>query len=62
MVWQTLEHLQSDQMGKVHTLDVTRTEAHGAQQEEPHLLRSAVVCTVLVEGMCVIGSSKVQLS
>ncbi|XP_031234162.1 transmembrane protein CCDC163 isoform X3 [Mastomys coucha] len=40
--WKTLEHLQSDQMGKVHTLDVTRTEAHGAQQEEPHLLRNSV--------------------
>ncbi|XP_031234168.1 transmembrane protein CCDC163 isoform X9 [Mastomys coucha] len=40
--WKTLEHLQSDQMGKVHTLDVTRTEAHGAQQEEPHLLSSEV--------------------
>lgn len=40
--WKTLEHLQSGQMGKVHTLEVTRTEAHDAQKEEPYLLRSSV--------------------
>lgn len=40
--WKTLEHLQSDQMGKVHTLEVTRTEAHGTQKEEPYLLRNSV--------------------
>lgn len=38
--WKTLEHLQSGQMGKVHTLEVTRTEAHDAQKEEPYLLRT----------------------
>ncbi|XP_032755613.1 transmembrane protein CCDC163 [Rattus rattus] len=40
--WKTLEHLQSGQMGKVHTLEVTRTEAHDAQKEEPYLLSSEV--------------------
>lgn len=53
MVWQMLEHLQSDQKGKVHTLEVTRTEAHDAQKEEPYLLRSEVVCAVAVDGICV---------
>ncbi|XP_051027178.1 transmembrane protein CCDC163 [Acomys russatus] len=40
--WKTLEHLQSDQKGQVHhTLEVTRTEAHDAQKEEPYLLRTS---------------------
>ncbi|GAB1288789.1 Coiled-coil domain-containing 163 [Apodemus speciosus] len=40
--WKMLEHLQSDQMDKVHTLEVTRTEAHDAQKGEPLLLRNSV--------------------
>ncbi|XP_055474501.1 transmembrane protein CCDC163 isoform X2 [Psammomys obesus] len=40
--WKMLEHLQSDQKGKVHTLEVTRTEAHDARKEEPYLLSSEV--------------------
>lgn len=39
--WKMLEHLQSDQMDKVHTLEVTRTEAHDAQKGEPLLLRNS---------------------
>lgn len=61
MVWQSLEHLQSDPKSKVQTLEVTRTEAPDAQKEEPYLLRSEVVCAVAVEGICVTGV-KVQLS
>ncbi|XP_021017064.1 transmembrane protein CCDC163 isoform X4 [Mus caroli] len=40
--WKTLEHLQSDQMDRVHTLEVSSTEAHDAQKEEPYLLRNSV--------------------
>lgn len=40
--WKTLEHLQSDQMDRVHTLEVSSTEAHDAQKEEPYLLSSEV--------------------
>lgn len=54
MVWQTLEHLQSEQKGKFQTLEVTRTEAPDAQKEEPYFLRSEVVCAGAVEGVCVI--------
>lgn len=50
-----LEHLQSDQMDKVHNLEVTRTQAHDAQKGEPLLLRSEVVLAAPVEGICVIG-------
>ncbi|XP_052033056.1 transmembrane protein CCDC163 isoform X2 [Apodemus sylvaticus] len=40
--WKMLEHLQSDQMDKVHNLEVTRTQAHDAQKGEPLLLRNSV--------------------
>ncbi|XP_036034837.1 transmembrane protein CCDC163 isoform X3 [Onychomys torridus] len=40
--WKTLEHLQSDQKGKVQTLEATRTEAPDAQKEEPYFLSSEV--------------------
>lgn len=40
--WKKLEHLQSDQMDRVHTLEVSSTEAHDAQKEEPYLLSSEV--------------------
>ncbi|XP_007609502.1 transmembrane protein CCDC163 isoform X2 [Cricetulus griseus] len=40
--WKTLEHLQSDQKGKVQTLEFTRTEAPDAQKEDPYLLRTSV--------------------
>nr|XP_034359973.1 transmembrane protein CCDC163 isoform X5 [Arvicanthis niloticus] len=40
--WKTLEHLQSDQMDKVPTLEVARKEAHDAQKEESYLLSSEV--------------------
>uniref|UniRef100_A0A8C6QXT1 Uncharacterized protein n=1 Tax=Nannospalax galili TaxID=1026970 RepID=A0A8C6QXT1_NANGA len=40
--WKTLEHLQSDQKDKVHTLEITRTETRDAQGEEPSLLSSEV--------------------
>lgn len=64
MVWQTLEHLQSGQMGKVHTLEVTRTEAHDAQKEEPYFLRWEFVCAVPVERICVtvVKQSLVRIS
>lgn len=51
--WKTLEHLQSDQMDRVHTLEVSSTEAHDAQKEEPYLLRSDV-CAGLLQGVCVV--------
>ncbi|CAH6790717.1 transmembrane protein CCDC163 isoform X2 [Phodopus roborovskii] len=40
--WKTLEHLQSDQKGKVQTLEITRTEAPDAQKEDPYFLRNSV--------------------